>query len=75
MISRLLEIIRLFFCKRALQKRLYSAKETYTFKEPTNRSHPIPALCTSVTKLVEGTEAKMVFNIYTNIILYIFTLT
>ena len=29
------------FCKRALQKRLYSAKETYNFKEPTNRSHPI----------------------------------
>ena len=35
-ISRLLEIIGLF-CKRALQKRLYSAKETYHFKEPTNR--------------------------------------
>ena len=30
------------FCKRALQKRLYSAKETYDFKEPTYRSHPIP---------------------------------
>ena len=29
------------FCKRALQKRRYSAKETYNFKEPTNRSHPI----------------------------------
>ena len=28
------------FRKRALQKRLYSAKKTYTFKEPTNRSHP-----------------------------------
>jgi len=27
------------FCKRALQKRRYSAKETYIFKEPTNRSH------------------------------------
>jgi len=36
-ISRLLEIIRLF-CKRALQKRLYSAKETCNFKEPTNES-------------------------------------
>ena len=42
-ISRLLKIIGLF-CKRALQKRLYSAKETYDFKEPTNRSHPI-AVC------------------------------
>ena len=39
-ISRLLKSTGLF-CKRALQKRLYSAKETYHFKEPTNRSHPI----------------------------------
>jgi len=31
-ISRLLKIIGLF-CKRTLQKRLYSAKETYNFKE------------------------------------------
>ena len=37
--SRLLKIIGLL-CKRALQKRLYSAKETYNFEEPTNRSHP-----------------------------------
>jgi len=34
-ISGLLEIIGLF-CKRALYKRLYSAKETYNFKAPTN---------------------------------------
>ena len=39
-ISRLLKMIGLF-CKRALEKRRYSAKETYNFKEPTNRSHPI----------------------------------
>ena len=39
-ISRLLTIIRLL-CKRDLQKRLYSANETYDFQEPTNRSHPI----------------------------------
>jgi len=39
-ISRLLKIIGLF-CKRALQKRRYSAKETYHFKEPTHRSHRI----------------------------------
>jgi len=39
-ISRLLKIIGLF-CKRALSKRRYSAKETNNFKEPTNRSHPI----------------------------------
>jgi len=38
--SRLLLIIGLF-CQRALQKRLYSAKETYNFKEPNNHSHPI----------------------------------
>ena len=38
-ISRLLKMIGLFY-KRALQKRLYSAKET-NFKEPTNRSHPV----------------------------------
>ena len=36
--SMLLKIIGLF-CKRALQKKLYSAKETYNSKEPTNRSH------------------------------------
>jgi len=39
-ISRLLKMIGLF-CKRALQKRLRFSKETYNFKEPTNRSHPI----------------------------------
>ena len=42
-ISRLLQIIGLFR-KRALYKRRYSAKETYHFKEPTNRSHPIYSL-------------------------------
>ena len=40
--SRLLQIIGLF-CKRALWKRRYFAKETYNLEEPTNRSHPIPA--------------------------------
>ena len=39
-ISKLLKIIGLF-CKGAQCKRLYSAKGTYHFKEPTNRSHPI----------------------------------
>jgi len=38
-ISSLPEIICLF-CKRALYKRRYSAKETYNFKEPNDRSHP-----------------------------------
>ena len=39
-ISRLLKIIDLF-CKKALKKGWYSAKETYNLKERTNRSHPI----------------------------------
>ena len=39
-ISRLLKITGLS-CQRALEKRGYSAKETYDYKEPTNRSHPI----------------------------------
>jgi len=43
-ISRLLKITGLF-CKRALLKRLYSAKETRNFKEPFNRSHPIVLMC------------------------------
>jgi len=30
------------FCKRALWKRRHSANETDNFKEPNNRSHPIP---------------------------------
>jgi len=41
-ISRLLKIIGLF-CKRALEKKLYSAKETSNFKVPTNHSH---SMCT-----------------------------
>jgi len=40
MIRRLLKITSLF-CKRVLQKRLYSAIETCNFKGPPNRSHPI----------------------------------
>jgi len=39
-LGRLLQIIGLV-CKRALFKRLYSAKETYNLKGLTNRSHPI----------------------------------
>ena len=40
LVSRIDTFIGLF-CKRALQKRYYSAKETYDFIDPTNRSHPI----------------------------------
>jgi len=48
-----LKIIGLF-CKRALLKRRYSTKETYNFKEPTNRSHPICSeMCFTTTELVQ----------------------
>ena len=50
-ICRLLKIIGLF-CKRALQKRRYSAKETSSFNEPTNRSHPID-LISQKTKMLK----------------------
>ena len=49
-ISRLLQIVGLF-CKRALLKRLYSAKETCNFKDPTNRSHPTTLFCVDVSIL------------------------
>ena len=50
-ISSLLKITGLF-CKRALYKRRYSAKETYNFKEPTNRSHPIMGQSVSIVYFV-----------------------
>jgi len=40
-ISRLLKIIGLFCRIKSLLQGAF-AKETYNFKEPTNRSHPIP---------------------------------
>ena len=39
-VSRIDKMIGLF-CKRALQKRQYSAKETYNLIDPTECSHPI----------------------------------
>jgi len=42
-ISRMLKNTGLF-CKRALQKRPIFLKETYIFKHPINRSHPIVLL-------------------------------
>ena len=53
-INRLLKIIGLF-CKRALLKRRYSAKETYNFKEPTNRSHHICG-----NSCIDGDQWKLV---------------
>jgi len=53
--SRLLQIIGLF-CKRAVLKRRYSAKKTYNFKEPNNRSHPIvPHPCVWHDSFICGT--------------------
>ena len=52
-ISRLLKIIGLF-CKRALQKRRYSATETHNFKEPTNHSHLISRTVKDVRAAVFG---------------------
>jgi len=40
LVSRIDKVIGLF-CKRALQKSQYSAKETYDLIDPTIRSHPI----------------------------------
>jgi len=33
--------LQVSFAKEPYKKKLYSAKETYNLKEPTNRSHPI----------------------------------
>jgi len=49
-ISRLLKITGRF-CERTLQKRRYSAKETYDFEEPTNRSHPITKQSEHVSRI------------------------
>jgi len=46
-VSRIDKIIGLF-CKRALQKRRYSAKDTYILIDPTDRSHPILKECVNV---------------------------
>ena len=67
-ISRLLKMIGLF-CKRDLSKRRYSAKETYTLKEPTNRSHPISRFDTfcletfcRISSLLQGSFAKETYH-------------
>ena len=63
-------------CKRALQKRRYSAKETYNFKEPTNRSHPIMhtliyhGVCVS-TLLGFAQEVCMCVCVFVNFFVYI----
>jgi len=69
MISRLLKIIGLF-CKRALQKRRYSAKETCHFEEPTNKSHPVAmgrlrlrvAQAMGWRRLIESRKLHIIFH-------------
>jgi len=41
-------------------ERLYSAKETYDFKEPTNRSHPIPNVDTYMYQIYTYTATEQV---------------
>ena len=46
------------FCKRALEKRLYSAKETYDLIDSTDCSHPIPRLYIHHRSLVQKGPRK-----------------
>ena len=64
-ISRMLKNIGLF-CKRALQKRPIFCKETYIFKHPTNRSHPI-----SIYVSTTAPNYIPIIYIYIHIYLYI----
>ena len=69
-ISRLLKTLGLF-CKRALLKRQYSAKETYNFINPTNRGHPIYIVwCMILMHII-----VYALNIYTDIYIYVYTYT
>jgi len=67
-ISRLLKIVG-FFCKRALKKRLYSAKETCNFMEPTNRSHrPVSLFRTTMhTQIHTGPRRKYTHDAHIDI--------
>ena len=62
-VSRLLQIIGRF-CKRALKKRRYSAKESYNFKEPTNRSNPVcnVALATGWRRPIACFKLQVIFR-------------
>jgi len=60
--SRPLNIIGLF-CKSDLEKRRYSAKESYDFKEPTNRRHNIPPFVPQHTSLCTTTYLPLYHNI------------
>jgi len=62
-ISRMLKNIGLF-CKRDLQKRPIFCKETYIFKHPTHRSHPIREQETTYTPNSYGAERLVDVSIY-----------
>jgi len=79
-VSRIHKIIGLF-CKRALQKTRYSAKETYYLIDPTNRSHPIAfprvclRLCTQTAPYICATYPHTLcvyIYIYTYVCVYIY---
>jgi len=67
-ISRLIQLIGLF-CKRALWKRLNSAKETYNFKEPTNRSHPITV---NEAAIIAHKDLRVYINVRINVHMYVY---
>jgi len=56
-VSRIDKIIGLF-CKRALLKRCYSAKETYNLIDPTNRSHPICVIVYDLMALMDSASSR-----------------
>jgi len=66
-ISRLLKSIGLF-CKRALSKRRYCAKETCNFKAPTHRSHPIVSRSIMIENQDKGDE--VMYKMYMGIHMY-----
>jgi len=72
MIRRLLGI-KGFFCKRALYKRRYSAKETYNFKEHTNRGHPIQVGLFRPNTWLFLSERHVACDIYICIYIYVYT--
>jgi len=59
LVSRIDKFIGLF-CKRALQKREYSAKETYDLIDPTDRSHPIygKSVCDVYIKIIASLRKR-----------------
>ena len=66
--------IKGLFCKRALQKKQYFAKETYNFKEPTSRSHPISELSICLYIYIHMYRQHCLFNhIYIDIYTYVYT--